>query len=182
MRKTMVVYMLICCLAVLVSCRHQGAYVPYTPDPQETWSYSSITSPVVTNDYTISIVPEYWGSYRRNFGWQCFALSVENKTDKNIEIVWDKTLFVTKGSTSGRFMFDGVIYKDRNNPKPNDIVFGNTTLTKLILPNNLLEYIRGSSMGWLHNIIPQGETGIYITIKIDEKEIGEKVIVNISKE
>lgn len=164
---------------VLCGCVRFDQPTQYAPQPMESWTYSDASKPIINKDYAISITPEYWSSYRRDFGWQCFKLSVENKTKKNIEIVWDKTFFVTNGSTSGGFMFDGIIYRDRNNQKPNDIVFGNSTFNRLILPNNLLEYI--ASVGWLHKIIPPGETGVYITMIVDGKEINERVIINIQK-
>lgn len=179
MRKSMVVCMLVCCIAFLVGCPHRHAYVP---EPEEKWSYDSISNKIDNKDLTISITPEYWSSYRRGYGWHSFNLSVTNKTNRNIEIVWDKTLFISKGSTNGRFMFDGVVYKERNNPRPNDIVFGNTTFNRLILPNNLVEFLGASSIGWFHNIIQPGENGIYITLKVDEKEVAETVLVNIRKE
>jgi len=181
MRKITVTFMLICCMFIMVGCgsRH---YVPTAPEVKETWSYSPTSNPIVKEDYAISITPAYWSTYRKGHGWHCFALTVENKTAKNIEIVWDKTLFVTNGATSGRFMFEGVVYKERNNSRANDIVFGNTTLNKLILPNNLVAYLGGRSIGWFHHLMPQGENGIYITLKVDDKEIGEKVLVNIRKE
>ena len=181
MRKAMVVCVLVCCMSFLVGCPHRQTYVPQ-PEEKETWSYDSVSNPVDNKDFTVSITPEYWSSYRRGHGWHAFNLSVTNKKNRNIEIVWDKTLFILKGSTNGRFMFDGVVYKERNNTRPNDIVFGNTTFNRLILPNNLVEYINSPGLGWFHNTIQPGEDGIYITFKVEEKEIGEKVSVNIRKE
>jgi hypothetical protein len=181
MRKVMLVCLLICCMSILVNCSPRRTYVP-PPQSKEIWSIEPIFNPVDNKDFAVSIIPEYWSSYRQGYGWHAFKLSVTNKTNRNIEIVWDKTLFISNGSTNGRFMFEGVVYKERNNPRPNDLVFGNTTFKKLILPNNLVEFFPSRGLGWIHNIIQPGETGVYITIKVEEKEIGEKVLVNMRKE
>jgi len=70
-------------------------------------------------------------------------LTIRNKTNKNIELNWNKTLYITGGQTSGGFMFEGVVYAERNNPKPADLIFGNSTFTKEISPSNLVDYETG---------------------------------------
>lgn len=180
MKKIMLVFAAVMLMLVMVSSCLQRQV--YAPDPPEAWSYKSISNPADNKDLTVSITPAYWSSYRQGYGWHAFDLSVVNKTNKNIEIVWDKTLFISDGSTRGRFMFEGVVYKERNDPKPNDVVFANSTFTRLILPCALVEYLGASSIGWFHHIIPPGETGAYITVKVDNNEISEKVLINIRKE
>lgn len=70
-------------------------------------------------------------------GCDRLALVIRNKTNSNLEVNWNKTLFITNGQTSGGFIFEGVVYKDRNNQKAPDIVFANGSMTKTIWPNNL---------------------------------------------
>lgn len=187
MKKIMLVFAVMLMLVMVSSCLQRQVYAP---DPPEAWSYKSISNPADNKNFTVSITPAYWSSYRQGYGWHAFDLSVVNKTNKNIEIVWDKTLFISDGSTRGRFMFEGVVYKERNDPKPNDVVFANSTFTRLILPCALVEYMSAISIGgriqypakWFHHIIPPGETGAYITVKVDNNEISEKVLINIRKE
>ena len=54
MRKAMVVCVFFCCMSIFVGCPPRQTYVP-RPEPKETWSYSSISNPIINNDYTISI-------------------------------------------------------------------------------------------------------------------------------
>jgi len=129
-----------------------------------------------SNEYFETTATPRCGSY----GCEAFTLQIKNKTDKNLEVNWNKTLYITRGQTSGGFMFEGVVYKDRNNPKSPDIVFGNGTLSKTIWPNNLVEFSSGKYGGWRNEDMPSGENGIYLTVNVDGKEISQKLVTNIS--
>lgn len=114
---------------------------------------------------------------------RAFSLTVENKTDKDIEIDWNRTLYISNGRTSGGFMFEGVVYRDRNNPKPPDIIFAKSSFTKEIMPNNLVDFSTSQySGGWRHEQMPTGENGVYLTIKVGGEEIKEKLTINITRE
>jgi len=113
-------------------------------------------------------------------GCEAFVLRIVNKTDKNIKVNWNKTLYICGGRTSGGFMFKGIAYKDRNNPKPPDVVLGNATWTKTIWPNNLAHYVTGREAGWRNEAMPQGENGAYVSLSIDNKEVSERLVVRLS--
>jgi len=117
------------------------------------------------------------------FGYDSFALDIQGKTDSNIEIDWNKTLFISNGQTSGSFMFEGIVYKDRNNPKTPDIIFGKSRFVKRIWPNNLVDYNSGKyNSGWVNRRLPSGDTGVYLTVKTPAGEKNEKIILNIQYE
>lgn len=105
-----------------------------------------------------------------------FLLSIQNKTSQDLEVDWNKTLYISSGTTSGGFMFDGVVYSTRHNPKPPDVVFANGNFSKIIYPNNLVSFV-GSGVGWIHSQIGPGETGVYLNVKAGNEEIKEKIIV-----
>ena len=107
-----------------------------------------------------------------------FSLSIQNKTSQDLEVDWNKTLFISSGTTSGGFMFEGVVYTNRNNPKPPDVVFANSHFVKIIYPNNLVSYTSGKYGGWSHDSIGYGATGVYLTVKVGNEEIKEKILVN----
>jgi hypothetical protein len=130
----------------------------------------------VINEYFDTVVMPQCDSN----GCDAFTLVITNKTGKNLEVNWNKTLYIMRGQTSGGFMFEGVLYKDRNNQKTPDIVFGNSTFSKKLWPNNLVEYSTGKYGGWRNESMPSGENGIYLTVNIDGKEISQKLITNIS--
>ena len=111
-----------------------------------------------------------------------YLLTINNKTSSNIELDWNKTFWVQKGSASGGFMFDGIPYEDREKPKPPDIILPNTKFEKIIFPNELVVYMIGRYRGFFHGLLPAGRNGIYLTLKIDGEEINEKVVCRISHE
>ena len=109
-----------------------------------------------------------------------FILKVTNKTAKDIEINWNKTAYIRGGQTSGGFMFDGVVYRDRAAPKPPDVVFANGSMEKAIWPNNLIDFLGSRSGGWHHWPMPEGENGVYLSVVADGKEINQKITVRIT--
>ena len=70
-------------------------------------------------------------------------------------------------------MFEGIIYRDRNNPKPPDVVFANGKLSKIIYPNNFVHI--DEWVGWHHHPLPFGENGIYLVVNADGQEISKKL-------
>lgn len=107
-----------------------------------------------------------------------FLLTIQNRTSQDLEIDWNKTLFIESGTTSGGFMFEGVVYTNRSNPKPPDVVFGRSEFTKTIYPNKLVSFTSGKYGGWNHDSITYSATGVYLTIKVGSEEIKEKILVN----
>lgn len=113
-------------------------------------------------------------------GCNGFELLVKNKTDRTLEVDWNKTRFIAGGQAAGGFMFAGVVYRDRNNSKPSDIVFASGTMSKGIWPNNLVEFNTFPFIEWVHKPMPQGEVGIYLTVVVDGKEISQKLTTIIA--
>lgn len=117
--------------------------------------------------------------------YKAFLLFLRNKTDKELEIVWDKTLFIYNGQMNGGFMFEGVIHEDREKLKPPDIVSPQGTFLKKIWPNSLVFYYvpekRAYYEGaWIHRELNPGQNGVYLTVKYGEREINEKIVLLIS--
>jgi len=143
--------------------------------PKYTWKIEPFSQKVENEYFSASISPTAF-DYTWN-GYEAFELTVKNKTGLDIELDWNKTIYIENNQTKGGFMFEGVVYKDRNNPKPPDIIFAGADFKKTIWPNTLVSFYRS----WSHEIIPPGQNGVYITIKTNENEIKEKIILNMSK-
>lgn len=143
----------------------------------------------VQNDYFEATITPIFGNNIGSIGFatgivykggcNAFNLEIQNKTDKNIEINWNKTMYISNGQTSGNFMYEGVIYSERNNPRPPDFVFAKSKFSKTIYPNNLVIYW-DVNLGWRHEFMGDGENGVYLTILVEGKEIGEKITINIT--
>jgi hypothetical protein len=129
----------------------------------------------VDNEFlTVSIRPvcHEW------IGCNSFVLRIVNKTEKDIEVNWNRTLYIRNGQTSGGFMFEGVIFADRNNNKPPDVIFKQVPFTKVIWPSNLVTLDR-SPTGWRHIGMPNGRNGLYLTVVVSGKEINQRVELTI---
>jgi len=126
----------------------------------------------------------YLATLKPTLGWngipEAFSLTILNTTDQDIEIDWNKTLFINNGQTSGGFMFEGVVYKDRNNQKNPDIIFGKNIFSKTIWPNNLVSYVSGQYGGWRHTPMSPGENGVSLVIKTKDQELRENMTVDLS--
>ncbi len=147
------------------------------PSKQFVW-HSSPNNPTVENDYfRAQIVP----SSCTQWGCRGFALTLFNLTESNLELNWNKTLYVHNNQTSGGFMFEGVVYRERNNPKSPDIIFSKGVLRKEIFPNNLVDFSSGKYGGWRHQPLPEGENGVFVTISVNGREISEKVSLFLSR-
>lgn len=118
-----------------------------------------------------------------------FRLTVTNKTDKNLEIDWNKTRYVHNGRTRGVFVFKGIIPKDiKNLTIPSDTIPAENTYSKVISPYECLARapIRDSSKGISKpgisaGIIPTGENGILLVVRQKGEEVVEKLTSNIQE-
>lgn len=116
-------------------------------------------------------------------GYSAFILKVNNNSNDDIEIDWNKTYFIDKGRTNGTFMFEGIVYKYRDNQKASDIVFSKNQFSKVIYPNNYVTFsTTGTYSDWQHNGFGVGEFGIYLTLKVNDKEIKEKAFVKVKEQ
>jgi hypothetical protein len=127
---------------------------------------------------------------RARTGSNCYdslQLTITNKTDKNLELIWDQTFFISNERTNGSFWFEGVMYKDKNTPKQVDIVLAQQKFAKVIYPNNLTYLTGRIGMGGnfvperRHGCLPAGVIGAFVTVRVDEQQIGEKLSFTIGE-
>ncbi|WP_028601761.1 hypothetical protein [Ottowia thiooxydans] len=181
MDKKIGIYLIIAASVFSAGCAKR---VVAKVEPQATqWSRHSLE--IKVEPKVIQRVNEYYEVIAEpkcmTSGCNAFMLTIKNKTAKNLEVNWNKTLYVFGAQASGGFMFEGVVYKDRNSPKSSDVIFGNGHLIKLIYPNDLVKYYGGRYVArWDHEDMPFGENGIFLTVNVDGKEVTEKIVTSIS--
>jgi hypothetical protein len=116
-----------------------------------------------------------------------FRLRVINKTQKNLEIDWNKTRYLYNGRDIGGFVFEGIKPENiKNLTIPPDIIPAGQSFTKNITPLKLLarEPItgKGAKAGKITSgPIPTGKNGIFLFIKQNGNSIKEKISVKISE-
>ena len=116
-----------------------------------------------------------------------FHLTVTNKSNKDLQIDWNKTRYLYNGKPYGVFVFKGIEPKDiKNWTIPPDVIRPEATFSKEIAPYKLLARapIRERKVGTdepaIHpGPIPAGKSGILLVVRQAGKEIVEKMTVTI---
>jgi len=165
MKKKLYIVPFLCSVVVAVSCVRK--YVCKSePNLQQ-----------VSNEYfDATIAPVFILD-----GYKGFALTIHNKTSKDLEVDWNKSFYIYDGETQGGFLFPGMRAGDRNKPKPPDIISYYSSLTKEIFPGNLSQFsqIAGATV---YEPMKAGENGVHLTIKVEGKEITEKLTLNFTQQ
>ena len=119
-----------------------------------------------------------------------FHLTVTNKSNKDLQIDWNKTRYLYNGKPYGVFVFKGIEPKDiKNRTIPPDVIRPEATFSKEIAPYKLLARapIRGRSKAGTDEPaitpgpIPAGESGILLVVRQAGKQIVEKMTVSIKE-
>lgn len=167
----------ICCLLVLAfGFLIYGGCAPYQ-QPSSTDNYSAHlfknvdTSQAVYEDKNmmIKIHPNYLHEKR----FSGFDLTVENKSKADLSINWDKSYFIDDGASDGGFMFKGVNYAKRTDPKPDLILLPGATKLITIYPNSRAQFLNSiyyghvkmMQGGWANMPLGPGNYGAIIQVK-----------------
>jgi hypothetical protein len=106
-----------------------------------------------------------------NIGCYGFAIALTNKTDKPIEIDWNRSYYTQGGQTNGGLMNEGVIIAQRNMLRPPDVIFPNGVYLKTVWPSNYMFLSAGlTTIDWISQMLPEGQQGIYLTLKQGDHE------------
>jgi len=156
--------LLVLCVVIMAGCAKSAIWVS---DP--------VISEFENNDTKISLRPIHSDYYDEEYpghdAYNRFILTVENKTDKVIELNWNKTNFISDGMSQGGFMLPAILFVDKDQPRQSDVVFAKSVLKKDIYPSSLAEF----GKGWYNAPVVVGETGAFITLNIDGKEYQNKL-------
>jgi hypothetical protein len=151
-------------LILLLTACNGGQYVWRSDPPLPSYNnryFSISTVPIILFD-----------------GYGAFAIKVKNKTKRKIEVDWNRTIFISNAKANGGFMFEGIPYEKRNYPIPPDIIPPHRTLRKIVFPNNL---IVKSDDSWIHKPMEEGENGLYITVRVNGKNMGAILTSHLSE-
>lgn len=71
-----------------------------------------------------------------------YNLTITNKTEQEVEIIWDKTIYIDEtNGTNGGFMFGNEVDwkdKDKDKIKSSTIIFAKESVTKKIYPRAIV--------------------------------------------
>jgi hypothetical protein len=111
-----------------------------------------------------------------------FRLMVANRTDKSLEIDWNRTRYVESGIRHGGFVWEGIDPKQvREASVPPDIISPGNTFSRVIFPHKKIAYAPGYQRGWKlqGGLIPEGENGIDLVVKQNGRVIRHRITVRI---
>lgn len=115
-------------------------------------------------------------------GCRAFRLQVKNLTDHPIEIDWTRTQFVDGGASRGGFMWEGVMYAQRDAPKSPDIILPRGTLAKNLYPNVLVSPPTSMKTIWSHDAFTEGEKGIFLTVADGQRALATALTFSFEPE
>ncbi|MGH7884268.1 MAG: hypothetical protein ACRENO_01085 [Thermodesulfobacteriota bacterium] len=159
--KISILFLIIFCS----SCSYGTTSWYFRPQPPQATIEDEIEVSIVALDCGIS-------------GCKSIGLQIENNSDRDLQIDWNKTLFIENGLTNGGFFFKGIPARDRNENKPPDVVFANSLFLKIIHPSVNVYY----NDDWYLGVMGKGVYGIYLSMLDSKNVINEKIIVYLYAE
>lgn len=116
-----------------------------------------------------------------------FRLEVQNKTNEDLKIDWNKTNYLLDRHANGLFVFEGIdTGKIKQMAIPDDVISARETFIKEISPYKMLARsplrLKERSEGEeaiKAGILPEGENGISLVIRKNGSEIKEIITVDI---
>lgn len=100
-----------------------------------------------------------------------FQLNINNKTDKPLEIDWNKSYYLLNGQTNGGLMTTGVVISQRNLLRPPDIILPRGGYDKPVWPSSFTNLqIDITSVEWINSDLPEGKQGVYLTFRQGNRE------------
>jgi hypothetical protein len=116
-----------------------------------------------------------------------FHLTVNNQTEKNLEIDWNKSRYIYNDYIRGGFVFRGIKVEDiKNSTIPFDVVSPGQSFSKEIAPVKLITWARlkdrsigKDESGFSPGVIPEGENGIILVVRQNGQEVREKITLTI---
>ena len=162
----------------------QNNYPVYTQPPKKQYAFD--TSKSIYDDKKISAsISAKCNQYTGNL--EGFTLRIENKTNDDLNLVWNDTFYLNNGMADGGFMFNGVVYSKRTELKQDLIILPKSIVNIDILPNSKVEYISPSVVGhsvlhggWLHTDLGFGEHGAYLKFKGKGIDKRVKLLISVS--
>ncbi len=147
--------------------------------PTKIWTSYPVSQAIENDYYTAKFEPM---KHDKNF-FDSFRLEVTNKTNKKMEIDWNKTRYIFNNQPYERFVFQGVTTENINDLPP-DIIPAGGILTKDISPLKMVgwkplkaRHVDGPS--FTRGPLPEGNNGIYLIIRQNGKEVRQKITLNI---
>lgn len=102
-----------------------------------------------------------------------FDLKVKNNCKEDVQIIWDKTVFMFNSKNHGTFLFNGENKKALGSRKP-ETIKGESVISRRIFP---VEYVTSKGQ---YTPLKEGKNGVFVTVKKGLRGYHETLLLNIS--
>jgi hypothetical protein len=116
------------------------------------------------------------------------ALTIQNKLESTIKIIWDEVSFVSPAGSASRVVHSGVKIIDRNSSQPPTIIPPKANITDNIIPSDHIRYVNNS---WEEGKLFDGnpmfyngkEFGLYFPVEMKgaKKEYSYRFKINVAQ-
>ena len=122
-----------------------------------------------------------------------FRIVLINRTDKDLIIDWSKTYYLLGGRKNGQFGWEGMTFEELKGirSQPDVALRAGNTFSQVIFPLKLIAWdIKGKHVAgdrspedaFYPGLVPQGESGISLAVRLDGKMLIEETSVTIRTE
>jgi len=153
--------------------------------PEVVWTSDPSIQSVNTDKYSIRFEPIKESG---NF-FEFFRLTIVNKSNQNILLDWNNTLYLHQGRENGKFGFAGIDPQAvQEGTVPPDTITPGDTLSRNIVPLKLIAFAplsarnmkdRGAGIGG--GIIPAGKNGARLAMDLDGRKINREIALQITQ-
>jgi len=146
------------------------------------WTAQPAAQGVIRPDYRIEFRPVKAG---KDF-YAAFIVDITNTGGKTLTVNWQASRYLHDGKPRGRFMFAGLTPDAIRGALPPDTIPPAERLEKEIWPIQLVAMapyresgVKAADSGFSKGVIPPGENGIRLVLKIGAKTVTETLSVRI---
>jgi len=110
-------------------------------------------------------------------GYKGFTLNVHNKSTEDLEVDWENTFYLYNGMKMGGFISKNMRSGDK---LKTPTIISSSLFSIEIFPRELSEYspLFGSTV---YNPMKPGENGVFLAVKVEDKQVSETLTLNISQ-
>jgi len=150
-----------------------------------TWSSSPATKQVQNADFTAQLTP----LRRDKQHFVSFRLFINNRTDQNLKIDWNKTRYLCDGKVYGPVVFPDIDPATIKTSIPPAVIPAGGTFSKEVFPLKLVAFapirqdiLDGEGRGLYPGPLPKGKNTIDLVVYKGDQQLRQRISVDLEQE
>lgn len=144
MKKTYLLALSLPFLLCACSTMHTGVYGLALTEVEGAAPSANAPAPSIANTSTSEAMKYAYSDEFIHIEWEIdsrqFNFRLENKTDRNMRLIWDDAVFVDADGASNRVLHKGVTFVNRNASQPASVIARGAFINDLVLPTNNVNF------------------------------------------